>query len=210
MILDHVDMLKLPDEKAKKYNNEFYTLRNLAVGLQYLYRQVDKVEQTLIGSIRGKLKLVTAGNIPNVPKETLALVTCAFHWYAVSACNYVWLVGWLAHQADSNRRKPQKYAHDVIPTIVTYRHKVAAHLATVQPKDDTPADIAATLLFPVTLTDEGFRVGGWKVSTRRKGQACQSKHDFQWNLTKTHVELAERYWPHSLESNIENNAENVS
>lgn len=197
MILDHVDMLELPDSMVGRCGNELCTLWNLAVGLDYLYRQVDKVERAMIDQVQGKLKIMTAGNIPGVPNEMLALVTCAFHWYGVSACNYAWLVGWLARQADTNRRKPQKYAHDVIPAIVTYRHKVAAHLATVAPGDDTPADIAATLLFPVTLTDEGFHVGGVSVTMTKDGHRTRSKHDFQWNLTATHRELRKRYWPQS-------------
>lgn len=195
MIIDHVDDLELPDEQVRKHNNELYTLRNLAVGLSFLNRQVAKVEDAMIGSARGKLKVMAAGNIPGVPRTGLSLVTCAFHWYAVSACNYVWLVGWLARKADGKLPNPKEYAERVMPTVVKYRHKVAAHLATVLPRDDSPADVATTLLFPVTLTDEGLSVGGWNVTTTEAGQRSQSKHDFQWSLTQTHRELSKRYWP---------------
>ena len=198
MILDHVDMLELSDEQCAKHNNKLYTLRNLTLGLQHLYRQVDKVEQVLARQCQGKRR-VAWGNVPGVPEETRALITCAFHWYAVSACNYVWLVGWLARQADSNRRKPQKYAHDVIPAIVTYRHKIAAHLAALDPEDDTPADIMSTEMFPLTWTEDRFQVGGWNVTIRKEGQTFQNKHDFQWSLTEMHAQLAKRYWPESIQ-----------
>ena len=192
-----MDKLELPGTLVKKYNNELYTLRNLANGLEFLYEQVDKVEKSLIGPVQGKLKLVFAGNIPHLPKKTLAFVTCAFHWYAVSVCNYVWLVGWLAHRADKNQRKPQKYANDMIPAVVTYRNKVAAHLSTLEPRDDNPADLEATLLFPLTLNDDGFYVGGWDITTTKNGHSSQSKHDIKWSLTKIHTQLAKRYWPQS-------------
>jgi hypothetical protein len=194
VILDHVDGLVLPNEQLSKYGNELNTLRKLGFGLYHLYRQVQKVEQKLTRT-GGLVRTFGAGNIPGVPEEVLALVMCAFHWYAVSACNYVWLVGWLARDADKGRKKPHKYANDVMPAVVTYRHKVAAHLARVQPEDDTEADIIAALLSSPIWADGRFFVGGWNVIRTKKGIGCKSKHDLRWSLTLTHADLAKRYRP---------------
>jgi len=195
MVLDHVDGLELCDEQAKKHGNELYTLRNLAVGLAYLNHQVAKIERATVGPIQGKLKLFSTGNIPGIAPETLSLVTCFFHWYAVSACNYVQLVGCLAKQVDSTKPTPTEYAKTVMPAVLMYRNKVAAHLAMVVPRHDNPADLLATLLFPIVLTDEGFHVGGTRVCFGTAEESQQNQHDLMWFLTKTHRELAKRYWP---------------
>jgi len=61
------------------------------------------------------------------------LLSCAFQWYAISAYNYVRLVGWLAIR---NPKLLGEYINKVIPTITEYRHKIAAHFAITIPKDD--------------------------------------------------------------------------
>ncbi len=193
MILDHIENLSLPD--GPKYFNEVRTLKSLAVGLAYLNNQIAAIEQKVRESISKNVRPCSCGNDPR-PKwaPPLDLIVCAFHWYAVSACNYVRLVGWLGQQVCSNRPAPIDYTKDVIPVVVTYRNKVAAHPARVFPKDDNAATLDASVLYSVKFSDVAFYAGCWKITKTSKGVSSTSP-DICWSLTKTHVELVKRYWP---------------
>ena len=96
MILDHIDKLQISDEDSNGY--AIATLGRLSQSLFWLFDEVNKTEQSIrknasrenvsLGIINGVLK-----NVPtNIPVEWMS---SAFQWYAVSACNYAQLVGWL-------------------------------------------------------------------------------------------------------------------
>lgn len=69
-----------------------------------------------------------------------------------------------------------------------------AHLAEVFPRqEDTSVDLKTTMIFPVHLTEDGFRAGGWTVTLTRDGEKNTSKIDSDWSLTAVHKELHERY-----------------
>src|SRR6266705_2349005 len=102
VILDHLGKLELPSEKSDAYHNELQTLNYLANGLNFLYLNTCKFEREfshwLEAKDGGKRKtlfahLVTA---PGIPQD---LISCFFHWYAVSCCNYTWLVGWIGRDS---------------------------------------------------------------------------------------------------------------
>ena len=52
-----------------------------------------------------------------------------FHWYSISACQYVRTVGAIAYLQDNSRPKPLEYVNSVIPEVKAYRDKVGAHYA---------------------------------------------------------------------------------
>ena len=70
------------------------------------------------------------------------LLSCAFQWYAVSACNYAQLVGWLATH---NPEAAKDYMKKVMPRVSQFRNKVAAHFAITDPRRDNEADLAASV-----------------------------------------------------------------
>ena len=197
MILDHIEQMALPD--PSRFSNEIQTLRSLAVGLGFLNHQVLAIENKVRESISPNVRVFSYGNEPRfawVPKD---LIVCAFHWYAVSARNYVGLVGWLAKQVCPARPEPADYAKAVIPVVVAYRHKVAAHFGKVFPrKDDTAATLDASVLPSVAFQDDSFYAGAWTVTKSVKGVPSSSP-DLCWSLTKTHAELTKRYWPTEAE-----------
>jgi len=192
MILDHLDNLTLPD--GHHFGNEVAVLQSLAVGLDFLSTQIAGIEKEAWRRFANKARVLSYGNNPMlawVPKD---LVLCAFHWYSVSACNYVSLVGWLAKQVYPTRPEPKEYVRAVIPIVQTYRDKVAAHFARVFPRKDTPATLDASVLPSVTFYDDAFYVGAWAVMKTVQG-VPSSSCDLRWSLTKTHAELTTRYWP---------------
>ena len=96
MLIDFIDKLELPDDKAKIHYNELHSLNYLAVGLKFLYDQVQKLEAEIASRISKGKKSFHFGNSPVMKGIPQDLVACSFHWYAVTACNYAKLVGWLS------------------------------------------------------------------------------------------------------------------
>ncbi|MEA3224911.1 MAG: hypothetical protein U9Q07_03100, partial [Planctomycetota bacterium] len=69
------------------------------------------------------------GNLPEFEGLPMGLLTCTFHWYAISACQYVRTVGVIAKAHAPERLKPIAYVESIIPEVKIFRDKVAAHFA---------------------------------------------------------------------------------
>jgi hypothetical protein len=196
MIIDHIDKIELPDDKARLHGNELRSLDYLARGLRFLYEQVQRVEDEVIKRVSKDKKVLIFGNAPEMQGINQDLVACAFHWYAVTVCNYVKMVGWLANGGDST--KAVDYLKRVIPPVKLWRDKVGAHFARTSPrKDDTPADLAKSVMFPISFDDDAFCAGSWTLTLGIRGKSHTSRQDMQWSLTHTHRDLIPRYWPGS-------------
>lgn len=189
MIIDHVDRLELPDDEAGQHGNELRSLDYLAEGLKFLYDQVQRLENEIAKSVGQDKRGLFYGNAPRQD-----LVACAFHWYAVTVCNYVKMVGWLANRGDSTKAK--KYLQRVLPEVYVWRNKVGAHFARIDPRTgDTPADLATSVMFPIFFNDDAFYAGSLTLTLSRGGKSSTSRSDMRWSLTHTHRDLIARYWP---------------
>jgi len=195
MILDHIDNLELPDQLVRKHHNDLVQLRVLAEGLHYLNSMVT-------GIVEGA-RVAWAKNPNALPRNVApqALIRCAFDWYAVSACNFIRLVGWLAHEADNTCPEPHEYVKKVIPAVLTYRNKVAAHFAKASPGRDGAATLVASTLPSLSWINGIPTVGAFRVTIRRQGHLTQSE-DWQWSLMQTHRELLPRYWPEQAQQKV--------
>ena len=190
-VLDHVDNLELSGEAVSRYGNELRSLDYLAQGLWFLFRQVQQTEEMVTEAVGRKRQVMMFGNAPALSNVPQGLIACSFHWYAVSACNYVRTTGWLANDQDS-----RKASERVLPAVKLWRDKVGAHFARVGPRsEDTPADLAASVMFPVGFVDDAFSTNPFTLSLSSGGEASSSRTDMQWSLTRTHRALASRYWP---------------
>lgn len=216
MIIDHVDNLELSDRAMEQYFNELRSLEYLSTGLNFLNVQVQRIESEIRGRLDSDTVVHMFGNAPELEGMPQDLVACAFHWYSVTACNYVKLVGWLANEGDAS--KAAEYLKHVLPEVRIWRDKVGAHFAQIDPrKEDTPADLAKSVMFPLTFDDDAFYVGSL-VLTMASGEQKQpkpegiadwrwrhlmmsgrvrnsSRQDMRWSLTHTHERLSTRYWP---------------
>lgn len=192
--IDHIDKLQLSKGEAEEHSNELQTLRYLACGLWFLNDQILKIETQIAEKAPKNKKFFHFGNSPDLEGVPQDLVACAFHWYAVSACNYVKMVGWLANNGDS--AKASRYAKSVLPQVHLWRHKVAAHFAIMDPrKDDNAADLAMSVIFPIAFNDDAFCTGAFTLTVTSGGQQSSSRQDMGWSLTHTHRSLTPRYWP---------------
>jgi hypothetical protein len=192
--IDYIDNLELTHDKAKRYFNELHSLSYLSTGLEFLYNQVEKLEAKIAERLGKGIKVSMFGNAPELKGIPQDLVACAFHWYAVTICNYVKMVGWLAYSED--KTKARDYLKQVIPPVKLWRDKVGAHFARIDPwNDDTPADLAKSVIFPISFDDDAFYADPWTLTLSKGGKSSTSHQDMRWSLTHTHRNLIPRYWP---------------
>ena len=192
--LDYVDRLELQDEDLERYFNEIRSLNYLSQGLSFLDAQVQKIEATVIEKLPKNLQVSVFGNHPDLAEVPQDLIACAFHWYSVTACNYVKLIGWMADERDSYQAS--EYVRQVLPEVHVWRNKIGAHFARINPrKEDTPADLAQSVMFPISFFDDAFYSNQLKLTIRSKNQTTSSRNDMTWSLTGVHRQLTLRYWP---------------
>lgn len=196
-VLDFVDGITVPGQPFLEPSNEYWALICLREGMEYLYRRALGCDATVKqrANPNDELKFYAFGNDPAFDGIHKALLTCSFHWYAISACQYVRTVGAIARTIDPNRPLPPDYVKRVIPEVLVFRDKVAAHFAwTTQNNRDNDAERMSSILPPLAFHDGSFHVGSFTVAVRRGNTASNSGDLRPWSLCKVHERLTERYW----------------
>ena len=189
-VIDHVEQLSLSDDERRLRANELNALLYLAQGLAFLADQVKRIEDRYREQLDPKRVEFHFGNVPGFEWVPRGLLVCSFHWYAVSACNYARMVGWLANAGDT--KKAAAYVQRVLPSVYLWRNKVAAHFAQTNPRlEDTAADLAASVMLPISFDDDAFAASALRISLK----GTSSRTDMQWKLTHVHRDLVKRYWP---------------
>ena len=188
----------MPGDVFHEPANEYWALICLQHGMEFLYRQASHCDLAVKQRVNpnNDVNFFGSGNFPAFDCVPKTLLTCSFHWYAISACQYVKTVGAIAYRLDSNRPMPNEYAKRVIPSVSVFRDKVAAHFSwTTENRRDNDAERLASILPPLTFQNDSFHVGGWTVALRRGDKSSQSDAIKPWSLCKVHEELRKRYWP---------------
>ena len=168
------------------------TLARLSQGLFWLYDSVSQAERLVRKKAEEDNSPIAFEDwiINNVHTDWLS---CAFQWYAVSSYNYVRLVGWLATK---DKELTNDYIKRVIPRVTEYRHKVAAHFAFTDPRNDNQADLIASIMTNIVFANGYLRAGALsEIITDKKGKELEVTNQISWSLTKTHDILIPRYWP---------------
>lgn len=198
-ILDYIDEISVPGDVFSKPANEYWALACLREGLRFLNRQVAKCEENVGHRYNSQIKLVAFGSDPLFTGIPQTLLTCAFDWYAISACQYVRTVGTIAYQQDDTRPDPVSYVRTVIPEVLAFRNKVAAHFAwTMKNKRDNRAERKVSVMPQLTFQDGHFFVGSWKLHDRSSGETSTSEHIKPWSVTTVHERMCKRYWPSEI------------
>jgi hypothetical protein len=196
--LDHIDNITVPGSPFRAPANEYWALICLHDGMDFLYRQALRCDHIVKQRVNpeGKVRYFGGGNDPSFDGVPKTLLTCAFHWYSISACQYVRTVGAIAYRLDRSRPLPPDYVKRVVPEVAVFRNKVAAHFAWATENDrDNDAERLASILLPLTFHDDSFYVGGWTVGLGPSGMATSSEAIQPWSLCKVHESLTKRYWP---------------
>ena len=116
-VLDHIDGIQVPGRVFEVPANEYWALTCLKQWLDFLYNQVTRYDEEVRLQLNpdGKLEVSVFGNHPALAKVPKAMMTSAFHWYAMSAYQYVSTVGAIAFRQDNKRPLPHDYTEKVIP-----------------------------------------------------------------------------------------------
>ena len=196
-VLDHIDKIAVPGNMFEQPANEYWALVCLRQGMEFLYRQAQQCDRVLNQhNSDGNLEVWRMGNLPEMRAVPTGLLTCAFHWYAISACQYARTVGAIAYRQDASRPLPPHYVASVMPEVLAFRDKVAAHFAwSTQHSKDNDAERLASILPPLTFEGESFHVGSIAVAVRRGGKESNSQSIAPWSICKVHERLRPRYWP---------------
>ena len=200
-ILDHINDIRVPTNVFANPSNEYWALICLKQGLDFLYHQVSRIDSITKEKLNpeGKLKYFAYGNIPGIEDIPKPLLTCSFHWYAISACQYVRTVGAIAYINDNSRPLPPDYVKKVIPEVLGFRDKVAAHFAwTSKHSADNDAERLASIIPPLSFVEDSWHVGALEVARSKKGKISTSAAIKPWSISGIHLKLSRRYWPNRL------------
>jgi hypothetical protein len=197
MIVDYLENLEIPDKEIERYFDARMALARLGEGLFWINREITKIELSITeeAKISDTKIAVVGGFLDNYP---LGLVSCAFQWYAVSACNYAQLVGWLVTH-DTIYAK--EYVNRVMPRLLTYRNKVAAHFAITEPRNDNEADIASSVMTQIIFIFGRLFSTAFTPVVVTSGHEIHVSKDISWSLTLAHERLTPRYWPNGEPKN---------
>ena len=190
MILDFIYKLELPDNETENHYDARMALARLGEGLFWIHQEVTKIELELRKeAAKDDIQLAIAGGI--LENKPFGLLSCAFQWYAVSACNYAQLIGWLATR-DTDLAK--KYVKKVMPKLLSYRNKVAAHFAITDPLRDNEADLAASVMTHIIYVRGRLCAAALTPTVKTNGQEITVSRDISWSLSLAHERLAPRFW----------------
>lgn len=191
MILDFIDKLEVPDEELNKHYDAQMALARLGEGLFWIHRQVGTLElQARKMATKDDVQIAIGGGV--LEKVPLGLLSCAFQWYAISMCNYAQLVGWLVTQ---DTEKAKDYVRRVMPRLLNYRHKVAAHFALTDPRRDNEADLISSVMTHIIYVHGRFCAAALTPIVTKNDTEIKVSKDISWSLTRTHERLVSRYWP---------------
>lgn len=197
-VLDHLDHIQVPGKVFEQSVNEYWALLYLWEGLEFLYRQVKACDERVKQKVNpdGQNEILITGNHPHLQGIPNSLLTCAFHWYAISACQYVRTVGTIAYRQDNKRQQALDYLKKVIPEVRVYRDKVAAHFSwNSKHPEDNDAERLLSAMPQLGFRNDSFFVGSLTVALSKGGKKSNSGKIKPWSLCKVHEQLRERYSP---------------
>ena len=195
--------------------NELGTLDCLAMGLNLIAATVWQIEEPLRCRDReANLRTAHFGNVPGTDPRQILLLPCYFHWFGVSLCNYIRLVGFLAalksgavsrqdledkgggHKRIGEACKAYVNGVTEIQEVLIWRNKVAAHFAITNPRgDDNLSTLDMSVMYPVSYSDGRYRVGEWQLTRSREGTPPVQSQIATWSITDVYERIVPRYWP---------------
>lgn len=204
VIIDHVLPIEFPADTGIF---EISTLMSLEMGLHHIALTVWQTEEPLRRKSDSGKRTVHPGTDP----RSARLLECHFHWFGVSLCHYVSLVGFLAslHNGAVSRKDlatkgGQKriatackaYVNGIpeIRDVLLWRNKTAGAFSINEPTDDgnvVTLDMAP--VHPISFMARKYRVRQWDQGKSARGAR---KDGFPpWSITEVYERLAPRYWP---------------
>lgn len=170
-----------------------HALYYIPEGLYFLAQKIRNEENK---------KLKTSEAFSALTREPV-LIANIFSWFSSSLVSYLRLValvklcnkkGWNSNDVAQNREEVKKackdYVESVIPEILAWRNKIAAHLAITDPwHDDNIATLEFSAMNAVVYMRPYYKIGiKW-------GTQDQQSDVPEWALTESFEKLTPRFWP---------------
>jgi hypothetical protein len=194
--------------------NELVSLNSLGIGLSFLATTIWNLEASIRKEeTEGNVQVFFFGHRPGTNRSVTLLMPCYFHWFGVSLCNFVRLVGFL-HALQTGRisrgaltttqgRKAVRtacmdYVRSVVEVqkVVIWRNKVAAHFAITDPcEEDNLATLDMSVMYPVVFSASRYRVSGLTLGYVGPDAREVRSEIPEWSVTEVYEQLAPRYWP---------------
>ena len=196
-ILDHIDNIIVPGKPFDEQKNEYEAMVSLYHGLECLNYQAGEMEKIVESSldVEPNVKQFRFGSMPGLSRVQYSMLTCMFHWYAVSACNYARLVGAIAYRQDKNRPRPPEYIRSVMPEVLGFRDKIAAHFAwATENGKDNAAERRFSIFPQIAWNRDCLEVCAMSLKLSKGDKVTDSRSLKPWSITKIHKQLCERYW----------------
>lgn len=206
-----IDFLEGIEVEQKHHLNELNSLKMLFVGMRQLVTNLKRLEDNRTSLFPPNVRFMSYGNTDGSLEQD-QLIACYSHWFAISACNYARLVGFLRGLANADFSREDlgntsryqvikdavnKYVSGVteLDDVRTWRNKVGAHFAITDPrKDDNLATLQLSVMHPVAFNLPRYEVGGLALTLKNSAGVFTSELP-TWSITAAFERLIPRYWP---------------
>lgn len=183
--------------------NEYGTLIYLWEGLEFIYLRLQEIEGKIKANYRSgsNTRVFHFLGMPEIDGGLKAQIPSFFDWYAISAFRYVRLVGMVAYKQKATIKRADVYCKEIIPEIVAYRNKIAAHIAwSTKNGDDNEAERLASIMPQISVEDGQIWVGRMPVRITKGSNSSDSSIITPWSISDIHPKLRRRYWPNLLDT----------
>lgn len=195
--LDPVEGWLLDIDKTAQFSTEVSQLAQLWNGIHFLACQVERSETLLSLEDRQPGRVQTGTGIGKKMGNIMGLMECLFHWYAVSAINYLHLTFCVAVESGLvNTSKGKRdalrdeYCNRCCRGVLEYRNKVAAHFSKSWPKNDNERLQRQSVFSQLSLASGQFWVG---LIDLRQNMMLVSPQPMSWSVTDVHGQLCRRF-----------------
>ena len=210
MTLDEIEPVTV---QRNDHANERRTLATLQRGLWGLTNGVY-IREAPYREIAKKMIFVEFGQTDDGPTRDIDMMACVFHWFGVSLCNYVRLVGFIrglekgeftrADLSDAKKSKDNviakainKYVESIpeLESVLIWRNKVFGHFAITAPRhDDNIATLDMSVVLPVSFVAPRY-VAGEMQMIRTNATGTHTSELPPWSVTEVYEALTPRFWP---------------
>lgn len=189
--VDYVEGTQVP---RIDYAGAIPPLKMLWFGMSHLYERIKLVQATEHNDSWASATSLAYNTGERIGPEPYLLVYSLFHWYSVSACNLVGLIGRVLIDAkEIEHKRPSGYVDEIIPSVKLWRDKIGAHFAVTTPtKRDNDAMKSLSIYNSIRLRNGVVEVVPLQVRSLEEGRQSEAALK-RWALTEVHERLEERY-----------------
>lgn len=136
------------------------------------------------------------GEIPLITRTEYRQIVCHFHWYAVTAVDFVRMHSKLYSELNGKSFNKVECVEAISEGMLLFRNKIAAHSSFHSPKDSGEEERASqkSVLLPKLELHPGPKFGVVMAKLKHEEKVLQAVGaQFRWILRDTHEEMERRF-----------------